>query len=55
MKNKILLTITGVAVAVAVITACAIDTNHLTITIPCLVSIGWIGLFVKANRHYFDR
>ena len=55
MKNKVLIAIAIAAALIAIVTACAIDTNTLWFTIPCFASVGWLYLFVKVNRRYIER
>lgn len=54
MKNKILLTITGINVISLILMALAVDSDTWIPFIIMCVNMAWIVPFVLVNRGYFD-
>lgn len=50
MKNKVLKTITALAVICYTVGACGLDSDSAIPYIMCGVSLLWIGLFMYANK-----
>lgn len=50
MKNKILMSITYLMVAVLFIAGCGLDSGSVLPYILCSVSLAWLALFTAVNR-----
>ena len=55
MKNKILMSITYLMVAVLFIAGCGLDSNSVLPYILCGVSLTWLGLFTAVNREVISK
>lgn len=52
IKNRILKTVTWVAVIVGLYSACAVDSQSWVPVIVCVACLSWIGIFTYANNFF---
>ena len=55
MKDKILIGITYLMVAVFFIAGCGLDSDSVLPYILCTVSLSWIALFTAVNREVISK
>lgn len=55
MKNKILMSITYIMLAVFLIAGCGLDSDSITPYILCSVSLMWLLPFVLVNREVISK
>ena len=55
MKDKILMGITYLMVAILFIAGCGLDSNSVLPYILCAVSLVWIALFTAVNREVMSK
>jgi hypothetical protein len=55
VKNKILMGITYLMVAVLFIAGCGLDSGSVLPYILCSVSLAWLALFTEVNREVISK
>ena len=55
MKNKILMCITYLNVAMLFIAGCGLDSDNLLPYVLCVISLAWLGLFSQVNKEVISK